>query len=279
MSELATDKRQAGYVRVYRSLLDHPLTDQLPAAWFRVFIVILLKTNWKPGVWWDGHREITIPPGSLVTSVDKLRRLSKVSVKQVRGCLKYLAAANIAAIRTANQYTIITVTNWELYQDNDASEGKPDGTVEGKPRANEGQTEGKAGATIKEFNHSSIEENPLIDYSSDFAKTAKSNESDASRFSEPQNQNQLRTGLTEYISGSRFLAPPVPETALQVIGESLGSETPASFLRYLEQTESRYRPGGKAEPRSWGWFIRTAKNFAQTPPTTTFTDIAEEPPF
>ncbi len=52
-----------------------------------VFIVILLKVNWKPGVWWDGNKDVIILAGSLITSVDKLRRISGVTVKQVRGCL------------------------------------------------------------------------------------------------------------------------------------------------------------------------------------------------
>src|SRR5436309_2912166 len=102
---LSSTKGSGGYVLLYRKLLEHPLVHQLSAAWFRVFIVILLKVNWKPGVWWDGTKEVIIPAGSLITSVDKLRRISRVSVKQVRGCLAYLKTANIAAIETAKQYT------------------------------------------------------------------------------------------------------------------------------------------------------------------------------
>ena len=70
---------------LFRKLLDHPLMNQLPAAWFRVFVVILLKANWKPGTWWDGRQEITIPAGSMVTSIEKLSKLAGASKRQTRG--------------------------------------------------------------------------------------------------------------------------------------------------------------------------------------------------
>jgi hypothetical protein len=76
-----------GYVRLYRSLLEHPLVTQLPAAWFRIFVVILLRVNWRPGVWWDGSRNVDVPAGSMITSVDKLGRLSRATTKQTRGAL------------------------------------------------------------------------------------------------------------------------------------------------------------------------------------------------
>ena len=71
-----------GYVKLHRSLLDHPLVTQLPAAWLRVYVVLLMKVNWKPGVWWNGTQNIEIPAGSMVSSVEKLSRMSGASTKQ-----------------------------------------------------------------------------------------------------------------------------------------------------------------------------------------------------
>jgi hypothetical protein len=139
-----------GYVRLYRSLLEHALVTQLPAAWFRIFVVILLKVNWKPGVWWDGSSNIDIPAGSMITSVDKLSRLARATTKQTRGALGYLQTASIAAIKTTSHYTVITVLNWGTYQNQDDFEGKLNGELKGKARAKRGQSEGKPGATIEE---------------------------------------------------------------------------------------------------------------------------------
>jgi len=134
--------KPGGYVAVSRSLLEHPLMIQLPAAWFRIFMVILLKANWKLGVFWDGTQNIEILPGSLVTSVAELSKISRATPKQVRGCLTYLERANIAAIKTTSRYSVISVTNWATYQNPEKLKGKPNGKSEGEARANEGQAEG-----------------------------------------------------------------------------------------------------------------------------------------
>ena len=130
-----------GYVAVHRALLEHPLVTQFPPAWFRIFIVILLKTNWKPARWWDGTKEVTIPAGSFVTSIEKLSKIAKVSAKQTRGCLQYLSTAKTAAIKTTSHYTVITLLKWDAYQGFRNLDGKP----EDEPN-NKGQSEGKRSA-------------------------------------------------------------------------------------------------------------------------------------
>ena len=74
-----------GYVQLYRKLIEHPLMTNLPAAWFRLWIWILLRANWKPGTWWDGSKEVTVQPGSLVTSLDKMSKGAATSRQQARG--------------------------------------------------------------------------------------------------------------------------------------------------------------------------------------------------
>lgn len=148
---------RGGWVCLHRSLAEHPLMTQLPAAWLRVFIAILLRANWKVGIWWNGEREIQMQPGQLITSVDKLSKISKVSVKQVRGCLQYLAAANTAAIETTSRYTVITLLKWEDYQNPRELEGKPEGTLDGEVGASRGQSKGKVGATIEQRNNTTRE--------------------------------------------------------------------------------------------------------------------------
>jgi hypothetical protein len=134
---------RSGWVKIHRSLVEHPLITQLPDAWLKVFLVILLKVNWKPAMWWNGTREIEVLAGSMITSVDKLAQISRASGKQVRGCLEYLQAANMAAIETTNKYTRLTILNWETYQSNEASEGKQDGELQGNERASRGQAQGQ----------------------------------------------------------------------------------------------------------------------------------------
>src|SRR5690348_2042344 len=86
---------RTGWIRLHRSLLDHPLMEQLPAAWLRIWVAILLNANWKPGVWWNGKKEISIPAGSFVVSLDKLASKSGSGVQQVRSALDYFEATRM----------------------------------------------------------------------------------------------------------------------------------------------------------------------------------------
>src|SRR5665213_203384 len=153
----STMAERSGWICLHRALLEHPLMEQLPAAWLRVWVVILLMANWKPGVWWNGREEVQIKPGQLITSVEKLSKKAHVSVKQTRGCLNYLQAAKMAAIETASRYTFLTILNWDTYQSEDQHEGKLNGEVNGEVGAKSGQSEGKVGATIEQCNKNNKE--------------------------------------------------------------------------------------------------------------------------
>jgi hypothetical protein len=124
---------RTGWIRLHRSLLKHPLMNKLPASWFRVWVVILLKTNWEAGTWWEGSKEIEIKPGSLVTSLEGLATMSGSSVGEVRGALKYFEKASMATSRTTNCYRIISITNWATYQNAEDIDDKPDDIVNGMP--------------------------------------------------------------------------------------------------------------------------------------------------
>jgi hypothetical protein len=43
---------------------------------------------------------------------------------------------------------------------------------------------------------------------------------------------------------------------------ALGDLPVTGFCRYLENMPARYKPGGRGAPRTWGWFISTARNYA-----------------
>lgn len=84
----------------------------------RLFIHCLFKANWK-----DGNFEgKVIPRGSFVTSLSKLsEELSsnkqKFTVQSVRTSLKHLVSTNELTINSTNKYTVITVNNYDKYQD------------------------------------------------------------------------------------------------------------------------------------------------------------------
>jgi hypothetical protein len=114
-------------------MLDHPLMEQLPAAWFRIWVAILLSANWKPGVWWNGKREISIPAGSFVVSLDKLASKSGSGVQQVRSALKCFEVTGMITREVTHSYTAITILNWRAYQDQEQTNNTPSNTPDGTP--------------------------------------------------------------------------------------------------------------------------------------------------
>ena len=261
---LSITKGSGGYILLYRKLLDHPLVHQLSAAWFRVFIVILLKVNWKPGIWWDGTKEVIVPAGSLITSVDKLRRNSRVSVKQVRGCLAYLKTANIAAIETAKQYTLITLLNWDTYQNPEAPEGKVDGNQKGELGANEGQTKGKPGATIESGNQGSRESGKPEEQTTRTAhplsqkarKPASGGGVRSQKSPKPKPHTLLREAMAQYMTlpGEEKVYP--DDRQVTETFDAGHGHTEADIVGVLKYfyNERGLLPGTRGGPRHFGWF-------------------------
>ena len=78
-----------------------------------IFIDLLLTVNWEEKKW----RGITVPAGSLVTSIEHLAQSTGVSPRVLRERLNKLEKTGEIAKQTSNKFTIITLLNWRKYQD------------------------------------------------------------------------------------------------------------------------------------------------------------------
>ena len=107
-----------------------------------VFIHCLLMANWKDKKW----KGTVIPRGSFITSIARLSSDLKLSEKKIRTAINHLKQSNDLAVKTTNQYSLITVVKYDVYQittnkkaneliDTMANEGQ----AEGKQKANKGQ--------------------------------------------------------------------------------------------------------------------------------------------
>jgi hypothetical protein len=105
-----------GYILLHRQLLENPIWTQMPAEHFKVWIGILMRANYKPSKWWDGSTQIDIPAGAFICSLDTLAQFCHVSISQVRSTIKYLEMTHAIARRTTHRHTLLTVTNWSIYQ-------------------------------------------------------------------------------------------------------------------------------------------------------------------
>ena len=79
-----------------------------------VFIHCLLKANWKDGKF----KGYDVPRGSFVTGRKELAKELNLTEQQIRTTLEHLKSTNELTIKTTKKFSIITINNYELYQQN-----------------------------------------------------------------------------------------------------------------------------------------------------------------
>lgn len=121
-----------GFIKLHRSLLKWEWYDDINT--FKLFIHLLLTVNYYDKQW----RGKTIKRGSRITSYAILAKETKLSIKSVRTAIKHLISTGEVAKVSNSEYTIITVNNYDKYQDV-ANEQAIEGQSTGKRGASEGQ--------------------------------------------------------------------------------------------------------------------------------------------
>jgi len=102
-----------GFIKLHRKMLDWEwigCPDTLS-----LFIHLLLNANYEDKKW----KGIDVKRGQIVAGRASLAEKTGLSQRTVRTSLKKLKATSEVTIKTTNKYSIITITNWELYQSND----------------------------------------------------------------------------------------------------------------------------------------------------------------
>jgi len=101
-----------GWIKLYRKMSDWEWSTKPETS--HLFIHLLLSANHKDGLW----RGVKIPAGSFVTGRKSLSIKTGLSEQKIRTALKHLKSTNELTIQSTNEYSIISITNWEKYQDN-----------------------------------------------------------------------------------------------------------------------------------------------------------------
>lgn len=136
------------FIKVYRKFLEWEWYSDVNTS--RLFIHCLLKANWKPAKW----KGQTIESGQFVTSLASLSKETQLTVQQVRTALEHLASTGEITNKSQSKYRIITVNNWNCYQD--------DNRVDNKQVTNNQQTSNKQVTTIEERKNIRKEEEKII---------------------------------------------------------------------------------------------------------------------
>jgi hypothetical protein len=114
------DGSAKGYIRLHRKILENPLFTDKPPAWFKIWIFILLRANWRESMFRPRQGEsIVVPAGSMITSLEKLGTHAALSKEHARRCLDYLERTHAVTLRRTHNWTMINVVNWRAYQQSD----------------------------------------------------------------------------------------------------------------------------------------------------------------
>lgn len=100
-----------GFIKLHRKFLDWSWYTDINTK--IIFIHMLLKANWKDGVF----RDTTVPRGSFVSSLEKLSRETGLTNDEVRTAILHLIRTKEITKQSTNRYTVFTVVNYALYQD------------------------------------------------------------------------------------------------------------------------------------------------------------------
>lgn len=107
-----------GFLYLHRKLAEWEWYDD--ANTMRLFIHCLIFANYKEKQW----RGICINRGQFVTSQSKLAQELKLSIQNIRTALNKLKSTGELTVYTTAEYSIITVENYDLYQQNNSQDNR-----------------------------------------------------------------------------------------------------------------------------------------------------------
>lgn len=114
---LGADGMQSGYIKLWRKLENSPIFTNSEAVHLFVYLLIKAsrterKTAYKTTV-------INLLPGQLVTGRKKLSEATGINESKVYRLLELLKSEQQIEQQTNSKYSIITICNWKLYQEDE----------------------------------------------------------------------------------------------------------------------------------------------------------------
>lgn len=143
-----------GWICLHRKMIDWEWFSKPEMV--QLFIFLLLRASVKEAKW----QGLVIKRGQLVTSVASISTATKLTARQIRTCLQRLEDSEQIERKTTNKFTVITICNYESYQDKQEDERQ----TKDKPETNERQTKDKQKTTYKQYNNNNnYNNNSIID--------------------------------------------------------------------------------------------------------------------
>lgn len=109
------DNKELGFIKLFRSFENWSWYKDLPC--FKLFIHFLIKANNKDKMW----RGKEVKRGQFVTSYKHLAAETGLSIRQIRTAVDKLKLTGEIEQKTTNKWQVVTIVNYELYQQNEKS--------------------------------------------------------------------------------------------------------------------------------------------------------------
>lgn len=156
---------KGGWIKLYRELLDKPIWFESTPEQKVILITLLLMANHDGRQWeWQGQQYYA-GPGQFVTSLPKIAEKAGpgISIKNVRTALKRFEKYGFLAGKSTNKNRLITINNWDFYQD------KPDegGRQTGRQVAGNGQATGRQVAANKNVRNKECKNKEIEEHEED----------------------------------------------------------------------------------------------------------------
>lgn len=133
-----------GHIKLDRKILDWEWYKDINVA--HLFIYLILKANFKDGKW----RGFPVKRGQLITGRLRISADTGLSERQIRTCLNKLKTTNEIIVETTNQYSVITICKYDVYQSKKDSEDQQVDQQQVNPKTNERPTSDQRATTIEE---------------------------------------------------------------------------------------------------------------------------------
>jgi len=149
----------SGWIKIHRKFIDWEWFNKSEAV--HLFIYMLLKANHKEGKW----QGIDIKRGQFISSLGNISNATGISLQTIRTILKKLEKTNEIEVKSTSQYTLVTISKYECYQDENEATNKPITSNQ--------QTTNKQLTTNKNEKNEKNEKEVILDSWIEYRKAAK----------------------------------------------------------------------------------------------------------
>lgn len=104
-----------GWIKLHRKLLDNPIFKDSEAV--HLFNYFLLKANYEKKSFLFNKRPMVVERGQLITGLRQIHKDTGISTGKIRRRLELLATTQIITHQTTHQFSIVTICNYNEYQD------------------------------------------------------------------------------------------------------------------------------------------------------------------